>query len=162
LLPPQFGTKEVMDALRLIQAGQKDLESRLARVENVLVETKESLKPGKASDKSNLFQNLRFDDCAPGSSQAMNQDSRDEAALPPNSSAAPVLPIINMLHAMTRMAAVIMSAFTRMQAMVSIVVSFDAVRFINPSFRESQRQLYLLSRQTTRKKSGRKRSTLSG
>jgi hypothetical protein len=29
--------KEVMDALHLIQAGQKDFESRLARVEYVLI-----------------------------------------------------------------------------------------------------------------------------
>lgn len=32
-----------MDALRLIQAGQKDFDRRLARVENVPTETRESL-----------------------------------------------------------------------------------------------------------------------
>jgi hypothetical protein len=37
-----------MDALRLIQAGQKGFDSRLARVENVLLETRESLKSKKS------------------------------------------------------------------------------------------------------------------
>jgi hypothetical protein len=81
-----------MDALRLIQAGQKDLDSRLGRVEYVLLETKESLKPKYASDISNLFQNLLRNDCSSGSSQAINQDSRD-AALLQNSSSAPDPPI---------------------------------------------------------------------
>ena len=85
--------KEVMDALRLIQASQKDFDSRLARLENGLLETRESLKPKKSSDISNLFQNLRCNNCGSGGSQAINQDSRDAASLP-NSSAAPVLPII--------------------------------------------------------------------
>ena len=81
--------KEVMDALRLIQAGQKDFYSRLARVEDVLSETTESLNPKKASD----IQNLGHNNCDLGGSQAINQDRRD-AALLPNSSAAPVPPII--------------------------------------------------------------------
>ena len=40
--------KEVMETLRLIQAGQKDFDSRLARVESVLLETIESLNPEKS------------------------------------------------------------------------------------------------------------------
>jgi hypothetical protein len=70
--------EEIIDALRLIQVGQKDLESRLARVEHLLPEAKEGFKPTKALDKLGLFQNLR-----PGSSHTTNQDSRDAAALPP-------------------------------------------------------------------------------
>ena len=80
-----------MDALRLIQFGQKDFDSYLARVENVLLMTRESLNPKKASDISNLFQTLRRNDCDSEGSQA--KDSRD-AALLPNNSAAPVAPII--------------------------------------------------------------------
>lgn len=84
--------REVRDALRLIQAGQKDLGSRLARLEYVLLETKESPKPKYASDVSNPFQKLLRNDCSSGGSQAINQDSRD-AALLQNSSSAPDPPI---------------------------------------------------------------------
>jgi hypothetical protein len=85
--------EEVMDALRLIQAGLKDFESRLARIELLLPETKKVFKPNTASDNLGLLQNLRLSDYASGSFRAMNQDSRDGTALPPNSSAAHDLPI---------------------------------------------------------------------
>ena len=53
--------KEVMDALRLIQAGQKDFDSHLARVEYVLLETKESLKPKEASDVASAADVIKED-----------------------------------------------------------------------------------------------------
>jgi hypothetical protein len=82
-----------MDALRLIQAGQKDLENRLAHVEHLLVETKTIFQATNALDELGLLQNLRLNDFASGSFGAMNQGSQGVAALPPNSSAAPILPI---------------------------------------------------------------------
>lgn len=62
--------KEVMNALRIIQAGQKDFDSRLAHVEYVLLQTTKSLNPQKASDISNLVQNLWRNSCDSRGSQA--------------------------------------------------------------------------------------------
>ena len=86
--------KEVMEALRLIQDGQKDFDRRLACVEYKLLKTTEGLDPPKASSVSDIFQKLwHNNNCDSGGSQRISQDSRD-VELEPNNPAAPVPPII--------------------------------------------------------------------